>query len=151
MCYRYVLRQPPTILEERFKANFVDDTVKEIVPAFNAGPTHIMPVITGKEPLLIQGFKFGLTPHWSPTPSPEVPLLNARAETMDLKPSYKKLVNRQHCIALADGFIEWKTQGKTKLPYLISLPNNEPFAMAGLWDEWSKIDGSPLFTFTIIT
>jgi putative SOS response-associated peptidase YedK len=151
MCYRYVVHQPPTILEERFKAQFTDEPSKNALPVFNGGPTHSLPIITGKDHNLIQLFRFGLVPHWSETANPDVPLFNARAETIQEKPSYKTLVNTKHCLILADGFIEWKTEGKKKLPQLISFPENKAFAMAGLWDEWSLLDGTPLFSFTIIT
>jgi SOS response associated peptidase (SRAP) len=63
-------------------------------------------------------------------------MINARAETMLEKPSFKQLVSRRRCLVPADGFYEWRREGKRKVPMWIHLKNCEPFAFAGLWDYW---------------
>jgi putative SOS response-associated peptidase YedK len=79
-------------------------------------------------------------------------MINARAETLLEKPSFKQLVARRRCLVPADGFYEWRRDGNRKVPMWIHLNNREPFAFAGLWDYWrDHTSGDELFSFTIIT
>jgi putative SOS response-associated peptidase YedK len=80
-------------------------------------------------------------------------MINARAETLAEKPSFKNAFKRRRCLVLADGFYEWvKRPGeKAKTPYYIRMDDNSPFAFAGLWEEWQGKDGSQLQSATIIT
>jgi putative SOS response-associated peptidase YedK len=93
-----------------------------------------------------------LVPSWAPDPSIGNRLINARAETLLEKPSFKQLVSQRRCIIPADGFYEWRREGNLKIPVWIHLKNKEPFAFVGLWDSWLDRDsGDVLNTFTIIT
>lgn len=79
-------------------------------------------------------------------------MINARAETLLEKPSFKQLVATRRCLVPADGFYEWRRDGNGKVPMWITLKSREPFAFPGLWDCWLDRDsGSELYTFTIIT
>jgi len=78
-------------------------------------------------------------------------LINARAETITEKPSFKGSMKYWRCLVPADGFYEWKREGAGKQPYLITMKDDSLFSFAGLWAEWSAPDGSPIPTFTIIT
>jgi putative SOS response-associated peptidase YedK len=78
-------------------------------------------------------------------------MINARAETLTALPSFKLLVDRRRCIIPADGFYEWRKEGKHKVPMWVHLKTKEPFALAGLWDVWRKPDGRKVESFTIIT
>jgi putative SOS response-associated peptidase YedK len=79
-------------------------------------------------------------------------MINARAESLLEKPSFKQLVTRRRCLVPADGFYEWRREGKRKVPMWIHLKNREPFAFAGLWDFWRDPAGDKeLYSFTIIT
>src|SRR5512133_1376052 len=78
-------------------------------------------------------------------------MINARAETLTELPSFKPLLDRRRCIIPADGFYEWRKEGKRKVPMWVYLKTKQPFALAGLWDEWRKPDGKRLESFTIIT
>ena len=78
-------------------------------------------------------------------------LINARAETVADKPSFRTALRRRRCLVLADGFYEWRRQGKTKQPMYMSLHNRQPFAFAGLWETWRDATGTPLYTCTILT
>ena len=80
-------------------------------------------------------------------------MINARAETLAEKPSFKNAFRRRRCLILADGFYEWqKIPGeKTKLPTFIHRKDGKPFAFAGLWEEWNSSDGSQILSATIIT
>ncbi len=79
-------------------------------------------------------------------------MINARAETVAEKPSYRNAYRHRRCIVLADGFYEWLRRGETKTPYFISLASGGPFALAGLWENWTdKETGESLQTTTLIT
>ena len=146
----------------RFSATFSFRDIKvrwnlygdlEFAPRYNIAPSQTVPVIVkgerGHEAKLM---KWGLVPSWAPDPSIGNRMINARAETLLEKPSFKQLVSQRRCIIPADGFYEWRREGNRKVPVWIHLKNKEPFAFAGLWDEWRDFDtGNVLNTFTIIT
>jgi putative SOS response-associated peptidase YedK len=122
-------------------------------PRYNIAPSQSVPVIVkeehGNEPKLM---KWGLVPPWAPDPSIGNRMINARAETLLEKPSFRQLVSQRRCIIPADGFYEWRRDGNRKVPVWIHLKKREPFAFAGLWDSWrNPQDGDVLNTFTIIT
>jgi putative SOS response-associated peptidase YedK len=96
--------------------------------------------------------KWGLVPSWASDPSVGNRMINARAETLLEKPSFKRLVSERRCLIPADGFYEWRREGNGKVPVWIHLKNKEPFAFAGLWESWRDFDsGIVRETFTIIT
>ena len=94
---------------------------------------------------------WGLIPHWTDDPSIGNRMINARAETLKDLPSFKLLIDRRLRIIPADGFYEWRKEGKRKVPMLVYLKNRQPFGLAGLWDEWRKPDGKRVESSTIIT
>jgi putative SOS response-associated peptidase YedK len=95
--------------------------------------------------------KWGLVPSWSPDPSIGNHMINARAETITEKPSYRRLLESKRCLIPANGFYEWRREGNIKIPVWFHLKNRRPFAFAGLWDMWRDVDAEVLYTFTIIT
>lgn len=149
MCGRYSLFAEAKKLEERFKAELSD----ELQPRYNAAPTQTLPVITNADgERKIEFFHWGLIPAWAENPAIGSKMLNARAETLAEKPSFKKALQSRRCLVLADGFYEWKAEGKKKQPMRMSLKNGEMFAMAGLWENWTdKETGEVIHSFTIIT
>ena len=80
--------------------------------------------------------KWGLVPSWANDPSIGNKLTNARSETVAEKPSFRHAFKQQRCLVLADGFYEWKREGKTKQPYYIRMKDGRLFAFAGLWERW---------------
>jgi putative SOS response-associated peptidase YedK len=98
-------------------------------------------------------YKWGLIPSWSKDPSIGDRMINARAETLAEKPSFRNAFRRRRCLILADGFYEWKQIPgmKSKQPMFIRLKDENPFAFAGLWEIWSSPDGSEIRSCTIIT
>ena len=80
---------------------------------------------------------WGLIPSWSREPAG---LINARAETLEEKPSFSESFARRRCLILADGFYEWRRNGKQRHPYYFQMKDEAPFAFAGLWDRWRKPD-----------
>jgi putative SOS response-associated peptidase YedK len=123
---------------------------EDLGPNYNVAPTQRAAVILDENPSVAVGLQWGLVPHWSKEPKIAYSMINAKAETLAEKPSYKHLVKTRRCVILADGFYEWKTVGKTKQPYALRYKKGL-FAMAGLWDEWTGPDGKKLRTFVIIT
>ena len=148
MCGRYSFIAPAPSAEARFEAGFAE-------PApllYNAAPSQRLPVITNAAPDRIQLLRWGLVPAWSRDPSGGPRPINARAETLAEKPSFRLLLGRRRCLVLADGFYEWRATPAGKVPYRILLRDEQPFAFAGLWDEWvDRATGELHPTFTIIT
>ena len=148
MCGRYTLVKPAKEVSERFGV----DVGKNYKPRFNAAPTQLMPVITSDAPQGLSWFHWGLIPAWSKDKAVSLKLINARAETLEEKASFRNALKRRRCLVPADGFYEWKAVGKkSKVPYRITLLQEELFAFAGLWEEYEDEDGEMVHTFTIIT
>jgi len=94
--------------------------------------------------------RWGLIPSWAKDPKIGVQCINARAETISEKPSFREAFQKRRCLVPADGFWEWETIGKKKIPWKFTRPDGEEFCLAGLWESWMS-EGEPLESFTIIT
>ena len=94
--------------------------------------------------------RWGLVPSWAKDPKIGVQCINARAETISEKPSFREAFQKRRCLVPADGFWEWETIGEKKIPWKFTRPDGEEFCLAGLWESWMD-EGKPLETFTIIT
>ena len=148
MCGRYSFIAPAPTIEQRFDARFTEPTP----PNYNAAPSQRLPIITNAAPDQIQLLSWGLVPAWSRDPAGGPKPINARAETLADKPSFRMLLARRRCLVLADGFYEWQATPAGKVPHRILLRDEQPFAFAGLWDEWvDRATGELHPTFTIIT
>lgn len=151
MCFFFQLKSTAQTLEERFNA----DADGIIEGGDYNGFTHPKtPVITNTLKDKIQLFEWGLLPSWAKDKDFQKNTLNARIETLEEKPSFKHSVNNR-CLVLLDGFFEWQWQdekGKVKQKYLIQFPDKQPFAIAGLYNDWTdKTTGEVIHTYTIIT
>jgi putative SOS response-associated peptidase YedK len=122
-------------------------------PRYNIAPSQDVPVIVRNEKRNeLRPMRWGLVPAWAPDPSMGQRMINARAETLLERPSFKQLVSTRRCLVPADGFYEWRREANRKVPMWFYLKNRKPFAFPGLWDCWVDRDsGSELYTFTIIT
>jgi putative SOS response-associated peptidase YedK len=123
-------------------------------PRFNIAPSQLVPCVrtnpeSGQRECT--ELKWGLVPSWAKDPSIGNKLINARGETVAEKPAFRKAFKQQRCLVLADGFYEWKQEGKTKQPYYVRFKDQRLFAFAGLWERWEKNEADPLETFTLIT
>ncbi len=119
---------------------------------FNVAPSQEVPVLLREGGAVrMERLRWGLIPFWAKDPSIGDRMINARAETVALKPSFKGLLKRRRCILLADGFYEWVREGKGKTPYFIHLEGRPLFGLAGLWDEWKDPAGGSVRSCTIIT
>jgi putative SOS response-associated peptidase YedK len=153
MCFHSKLTTDAKSLEKRFKAKF-DSADFIIQPCYNGFTFPKTPVITNQNLNLIQLYSWGLLPSWSNDQKFRINTLNARIETLSEKPSYKSYLNNR-CLILVDAFYEWKwldEKGKTKKQYEITLQDNSPFAIAGIYNTWTnKLTGEILNTYSIIT
>ena len=120
-------------------------------PRFNIAPTQRLPVITGDAPRELQLFKWGLVPFWAKDPRIGNKMINARGETVASKPAFRSAFKKRRCLAIADGFYEWKKTSTGKVPHHIRMKTREIFTLAGLWEEWEDPEGKTLRTFTLIT
>lgn len=152
MCGRFAQTKELSLLMSRF--NFVVSDL-EIRHHHNIAPGEDCSVIAQNEQnRIIKNIRWGLIPSWAKPDAPPKPLINARAETLAEKPSFKQALARRRCLVPADGFYEWqKLEGsKRKQPYFFTLKNRELFAFAGIWEEWRPAPDLPaLESFAIIT
>jgi putative SOS response-associated peptidase YedK len=149
MCGRFTLRTPPADLVEIFELLREPD----LTPRFNIAPTQQIPVVRPDNEAREWAFmRWGLVPSWARDAKSGPPMINARAETIATKTSFRDAFKKRRCLIPADGFFEWqKTGGKTKVPHCIRLANDRPFAFAGLWETRRGEEDDCLESCTIIT
>lgn len=153
MCGRFTLRSDPETLTETFPG-FTTPAVDEMSPRYNIAPSQGVAVVPNNGENNVEFFQWGLIPSWAKDPKIGNRMINARAETLAEKPSFRVPYKRRRCLVLTDGFYEWKAEpgSKSKTPFYIRLRSEKPFAFAGLWEAWSpNIDDDPLLSCTIIT
>jgi|SRR5579863_3205990 len=152
MCGRYTLRVSPAELAEIFEVvNSFDWS-----PRYNIAPTQTVAAVRaardakGRELSLL---RWGLIPSWAKDPKIGSTLINARADTVATKPSFRSAFRKRRCLIAVDGFYEWQAVPgqKTKQPYLINVKDVPAFAFAGLVEHWTNPEGTPVDTCTIIT
>lgn len=150
MCGRFAFYSP----SEATTALFGAKSSIEVVPRYNIAPTQFIAAVRRDEqdePELAM-LRWGLVPFWAKDPSIGNRMINARAETVAEKPSFRDAYKKRRSLILADGFYEWRKEGDGKTPYFISLADESPFAFAGLWENWnSKESDESLQTTAIIT
>jgi putative SOS response-associated peptidase YedK len=148
MCGRYSLTNTNQ-LSLRFD---VSEPVRVPVDP-NVAPSQDLPVIVEADGRRhVETMQWGLIPHWSkPTGGEHYTMINARAETIATKPTYRVPFQRQRCLVPATGFLEWQKEGKRAIPHYFHLPRDPLFAFAGLYDTWKDARGMPHRTFAIIT
>ena len=148
MCGRYSLSKSKIELEERFQAEMLVD----FKPRYNIAPTQLVPVITSESPKGFSFFYWGITPDFAKNKPVSQKFINAKAETVNEKISFKSSFEKRRCLVPADGFYEWKKLGKkTKVPYRFTFANNEAFSFAGIWEEYENEKGEINHTFLILT
>ncbi len=149
MCGRYTLKADLSDLMDAFPGFTFPKTLEA---RYNIAPTQSIPVIPNDGEQQVTFFRWGLIPSWAKDPSIGNRMINARAETLAKKPSFRAPYKRRRCLVLADGFYEWgKEPGKnSKTPYFFQVAEGKPFAFAGLWELW-RPDDTPIYSCTIIT
>jgi putative SOS response-associated peptidase YedK len=148
MCGRYSRRRNADRLAAEFEAEMDASEQIDLSPSYNVAPGQDCPVIVSRERKLLP-MRWGLVPSWSKSDSGFANRINACAETLTDKSSYRPILARGRCAIPADGFYEWEKPFNQ--PFFFRLRGDEPFVFAGLCDVWEKPDGSTLKTFTVIT
>ena len=150
MCGRFTLTVDPDQLREAFPWL---NTPEGLSPRYNIAPSQPVAVVPNDGRNQLDFYVWGLIPSWAKDPAIGNRMINARAETLIEKPSFRNAFRRRRCLIPADGFYEWKQEPgrKTKIPTYIRLKSGKPFAFAGLWERWDSPDGSTVFSCTIIT
>ena len=148
MCGRFAFYSP----SEATAALFGVSASITVEPRFNIAPSQYIAGIreTGDAGRELAMFRWGLVPFWAKNPAIGNRMINARAETVAEKPSFRAAYRHRRCLVLADGFYEWKKEGAGKVPYFISLANGEPFAFAGLWETWQSKDTEEIIQSTTL-
>ena len=154
MCGRYTLKAGGRELSDLFGLS----EEPEIEPRYNIAPTQQIPVVIEEEAngeanggRTLEIMHWGLIPSWAKDPSIGARMINARAETVSEKPSYRSAFKKRRCLIVADGFYEWKRTDDGKQPYYLRLAGGGPFGFAGLWESWSMDSGDEMRSATIIT
>lgn len=152
MCGRFTLRTPLTVLVEQFHFDLGN---AQLSLRYNIAPTQdvaAVRLVDGKRQLAL--LRWGLIPSWAKDTKIGASTINARADTVATKPSFRAAYKRRRCLVLADGYYEWLRVGKSKQPYFYEVDGGMPFAFAGLWESWwgtGDKESPPLESCTLIT
>jgi putative SOS response-associated peptidase YedK len=147
MCGRFSLTVNEAELNERF---LLTGGIEPYEARYNCAPTQLLAVITNAHRDKISYLRWGLIPAWAKDMKIGAKMINARAETILEKASFRRAFSQRRCLVPATSFFEWK-QEKIKTPYVIKLAGGEIFTMAGIWEEWKNPAGSIIKSFSIIT
>lgn len=148
MCGRFLLVDIEKV-PERFNVKIYESS--HLRKRYNISPGQPVQIIFQESPNRMEEAKWGLIPHWAKDPSIGNKMINARAESLFEKPSFRDSLIKRRCLIPANGFYEWKKEGSDKIPYLIHLKDFSLFAFAGIYDLWEDERGNLIRTFTIIT
>jgi putative SOS response-associated peptidase YedK len=154
MCGRFTLNVSPKEMED-YLAEYYDihDASFDFpLPRYNIAPGQpVLSVLNDGKQNRVGPLRWGFVPHFAKDEKTAFQMINAKAETISIKPSFKESFKNKRCIILADGFYEWKRNEGEKIPMRIKLKHDSIFAMAGIWSRYIREDGSKLFTCSIIT
>jgi putative SOS response-associated peptidase YedK len=148
MCGRFVRKVKLRDAMDIFRAASAET---EMEPGFNIAPRQPVAVIMEEGKRKIVPMQWGLIPHWAKNDKIANKLINARAETIAEKPSFRNSFKKFRCLIIADGFYEWQGAGLKKKPFFIRMKDEKPFGMAGLFDRWKDPKGKTIMTCTIVT
>ncbi|HEY0128503.1 MAG TPA: SOS response-associated peptidase, partial [Rubrobacteraceae bacterium] len=148
MCGRFTQRADAKALAKAFGVA----EVPEVEARYNVAPTQdILGVYESEDGREAKFFRWGLIPSWAKDSSMGARLINARAETVAEKPSFRDAFKRRRCVIPADGFYEWQRVGGKRQPYFFRMRDERPFGFAGLWERWEGAGGETLYSCTILT
>lgn len=147
MCGRYTFT-PDNNFYQRFD---IQNSLDALENRYNVAPGQEMPVITRNSPNRVTIMRWGLIPFWVKDPAIGYKTINARMESVQLKPAFRKPFQNNRCLIPANGFYEWSRATQPKKPYYFKLKNNKSFAFAGLCDSWKDENNMEINSYTIIT
>ena len=148
MCGRFILLTDLSEIVERFD---VGETALVFLPAGDLLPGQSVPAVIRAGQNRLVSFRWGLIPSWAKDPAVGRRMINARAETLDEKPSFREAFRRRRCLIPADGFYEWTGAKGHREAVRFRLRSGEPFGFAGLYETWRSAEGESLATCTIVT
>jgi len=155
MCGRFALTVNLNKAQEILPGLTADNEIREAFrPRYNIAPSQPVLTILNDARKELRFTSWGLIPHWAKDTAIGKKMINARAETLSDKPSFRTPFRKNRCLIVADGFYEWKKESsKAKTPYFIRMKNRQPFAFAGLWDRWvnKEDERDIILSSTIIT
>ena len=136
MCGRYSIVVNEEQLRQQFGPALGLAPGVSLADNYNVAPTQRGYVITDREPDRLNAFRWGLIPFWAKDPRIGARMINARAEGIEDKSSFRKPIRERRCLVVADSFYEWKREGKTKTPYRILPEDGSLLVLAGIWESW---------------
>jgi putative SOS response-associated peptidase YedK len=152
MCGRFVQKPEKKQWQERYG---VECSGPHMPPArYNLAPGQAAALVRADGPAAVLDFGlWGLVPSWRKDPQGARPLINARAETLAEKPSFRDALRYRRCLVPANGFYEWCPHPETgrKTPFYFHSPDRPLFSFAGLWAVWNDREGGSWHTFTLVT
>ncbi len=148
MCGRFTLTSNMDDLQGRFGFEARDLVYR---PSYNIAPTQLVLAVTNDGQRRAEFMRWGLVPFWAKDIKIGYRMINAVGETAATKPAFRAAFKKRRCLILADGFFEWRKDGKEKIPTYIFLKSREPFAFAGLWETWKSPEGETVKSCTIVT
>jgi putative SOS response-associated peptidase YedK len=148
MCGRFILLTDLSVIMERFD---VGEAALDFLPAGDILPGQNIPAVIREGRNRLVSFRWGLIPSWAKDPAIGRKMINARAETVAEKPSFREAFKRRRCLIPADGFYEWTGEKGHRTAVRFRLRGGEPFGFAGLYETWAHGAGDPLSTCTIVT
>jgi putative SOS response-associated peptidase YedK len=148
MCGRFLRQKDVDVIVRDFG---VQKVACDLAPSYNVPPTQQVAVIVQDGVKELVSIRWGLVPSWAPSLSVGNTMINARAETVARKGSFREAFEKRRCLVVADGFYEWRKEGKTRQPILIPLKSDRAFGFAGLYENWLSPDGQNIRTCAIIT
>ena len=151
MCGRFTLTLDPEEIREALQ---LGQFPPQWIPRYNIAPSQPIAAVTDAASRAVEFLRWGLVPSWAKDITIGNRLINARAETLNEKPSFRTALKKRRCLILADGFYEWKKSQQPRgasIPYYFQRKDSKPFAFAGLWEIWHSPEEDVLRSCTIIT
>ncbi|MED3789129.1 SOS response-associated peptidase [Peribacillus frigoritolerans] len=150
MCGRFTLFTDIEEIKERFDIQGSFD--EEYQFSYNIAPSQfVLSVINDGVRNRLGYLRWGLIPFWAKDEKAGYKMINARAETIAEKASFRNAYRKKRCMIIADSFYEWKKTPERKIPMRIKLKNHAPFGMAGLWESWKSPEGISIYSCSVIT
>jgi len=151
MCGRFSQTATLTTITRRFGVQTPRAESAAWTPHYNIAPTQTVVVVGDDGQRYLTEMHWGLIPSWAQDPAIGNRMINARAETVATKATFRVALRKRRCLVVADGFYEWQKRVRSKQPFYIVLKSREPFGFAGLWESWTSPDGKEIKSCTIIT